>query len=206
MMERFLRAEGVALSMPRDNIDTDAILPVRYMKAMDEDFGKGLFGNLRYNVDGSANPDFDLNKAEYATAKILVVGDNFGCGSSREHAVWALLGYGFRCVIAKGFGDIFYNNCFRAGLLPISLSSEAIDSLSAAVAQAAGKRNTVVDLKSQTIVSPDGARYEFEIEAMRRRILLDGLDGIGVTLLYVDAITSYQERDRAARPWVYIAE
>lgn len=202
-MQRFARAEGVAVSMLRDNVDTDTILPVRYMKAMDQDFGKGLFGNLRYNADGSDQADFELNQPEYAASIVLVAGDNFGCGSSREHAVWALLGYGFRCVIAKGFGDIFYNNCLRAGLVPISLLPEKVDRLAAAVERAAGRRNIVVDLDSQTIIDPDGAHYAFEIEALRRRMLLEGLDGIGLTLLHADAIASYQKRDRAAHPWIY---
>lgn len=203
-MERFLRVEGVAVWMPRDDVDTDAILPVRYMKSMDEDFGKGLFANLRYDPDGLPNPRFELNKPEYAKAAVLISGDNFGCGSSREHAVWALRGYGFRCVVAKGFGDIFYNNCFRMGLLPLVLPSESVDRLGSSASRLASSGSTtVVDLVSREIVGPDEHRYPFEVDALRRRMLLEGVDGIGLSLLYEDAIAAYQAREGELRSWIH---
>ena len=144
-----------------------------------------------------------MNFPEYRTARILVAGDNFACGSSREIAVWALLGYGFRCVIAESFGDIFYNSSFQMGLLPIVLPADGVHALREAVTAAAGKRPTVVDLEAQTVVGPDGVAQRFEIGAMRRRTLLEGLDGVGVTLLHADAINTFETADRAARPWVH---
>jgi 3-isopropylmalate/(R)-2-methylmalate dehydratase small subunit len=203
MMEKFTKLEAVAAPMLRDNIDTDAIIPVAQMKVLAGDFGKSLFFNLRYRPDGSENPDFVLNRPEYRSARILVAANNFACGSSREHAVWALLGFGIRCVIAESFGDIFYNNSFRMGLLPVVLPREQVQALGEAVTAAAGTRNVVVDLQAQTITGPDAIVYAFEIDANRRRILLEGLDGVGVTLLRADDIAAFQARDRVDRPWVY---
>lgn len=207
-MEKFSRLEAVAVALPRDNIDTDMIIPAELCKVLPDDvmaFGNSLFYNLRIRPDGSEDPGCVLNLPQYRSARILVAGNNFACGSSREMAVWALLGYGFRCVIAQSFGDIFYNSCFRMGLLPIVLPAENLHALREAVTVAAGKRPTVVDLQAQTLVGPDGAAQRFEIDAMRRRTLLEGLDGVGVTLLRVAAIDAFETADRAARPWVHEA-
>ncbi|MBM3347221.1 MAG: 3-isopropylmalate dehydratase small subunit, partial [Betaproteobacteria bacterium] len=179
-MEKFKTLHAVAVPMLRDNIDTDAILPVAYMKTIKSDFGKDLFHNLRYRPDGSENPDFILNQPAYRGSKIIVSHNNFGCGSSRETAVWALLGYGIRAVVAESFGDIFYNNSFRMGLLPITLPREQLHALGEAVEKASGGKATIVDLESQTITGPDDVTYTFEIDATRRKILLEGLDGVGL--------------------------
>ena len=205
-MERFTVLEGIAVPMLRDNIDTDTIIPVPFLKEPDADLGKHLFNNLRYRSDGSENPDFILNRAEYRTARVLVSHNNFGCGSSREHAVWALRAFGIRCVIAGSFGDIFYNNSFRMGLLPIALPRPQLHALGDAVEAAGGLRMTRVDLEAQTISSPDGTVYRFEIDAMRRRMLLEGLDAIGMTLLHASLIESFEREKRTARPWMYQPE
>ncbi len=202
-MEKFRRFEAIAAPMPRNNIDTDAIIPVKYMKDIHGDFGKCLFADLRIRPDGSENPDFVLNRPEYRAAGIIVAGNNFACGSSREHAVWALLGYGIKCVIAESFGDIFYNNSFRMGLLPITLRAEDLRMLSQSVVAAAGQRNTIVDLEAQLVTGPDGRTYPFEVDSLRRRMLLEGLDGVGVTLLRAGDIAAFQKADKARRPWVY---
>jgi 3-isopropylmalate/(R)-2-methylmalate dehydratase small subunit len=202
-MEKFKTLHSVAVPMLRDNIDTDAILPVAYMKTIKSDFGKDLFHNLRYKPDGSENPDFILNKPEYRPSQIVVSHNNFGCGSSRETAVWALLGYGIRVVVAESFGDIFYNNSFRMGLLPITLPRDQLHELGEAVEKAGGKKNTIVDLESQTIIGPNDVTYKFQIDATRRKILLEGLDGVGLTLLNADKIADFQKKDRERRPWVH---
>ena len=203
MMEKFQKLNAVAVPMLHNNIDTDAMIPAAYMKTLKSDFGRDLFHHLRYNTDGSENPDFILNKPEYRPAKIIVSHNNFGCGSSREAAVWALLGYGIRAVVAESYGDIFYNSSFRMGLLPIMLPRQELHALGEAVEKAGGKKNTSVDLEAQTITSPDGTVYPFQIEATRKRILLEGLDGVGLTLLHADAIAAFQQKDRARRPWVH---
>ena len=199
-MEKFTRLAGVAAPLARDNVDTDAIIPVSHMKALDADYGRGLFANLRYRPDGSELPEFVLNRPEYRSAKVLVSGANFGCGSSREHAVWALLGFGIRCVVAESFGDIFHDNALRVGLLPVVLSAPACRALCAAVAQAAGRHETIVDLAAQTLTGPDGTRYRFDIEPDRRQILLEGLDAIGLTLRHEAAITEYEKGRPAFKP------
>ena len=205
MMEKFRTIDGLAAPMLRDNIDTDAIIPVSHMKVLAGDFGKSLFANMRFLPEGGENPDFVLNQPQYRKAEVLVGARNFGCGSSREHAVWALLGYGIRAVIAESFGDIFYNNSFRQGLLPIPLPADDVAAIGRAVTEANGARNIIVDLVAQKLTSPDGTVYDFTVEPMRRRILLDGLDGVGVTLLRADDIAAFQARDRLARPWIYEA-
>ena len=202
-MEAFKRLEAIAAPMLRDNVDTDAIIPVAHMKSMSGDFGSSLFAHWRYRPDGSEDATFILNRPEYRRSRILVAGSNFGCGSSREHAVWALLGFGIRCVIAESFGDIFYNNSFRMGLLPITLAPDDIESLGAEVTHATGARLTIVDLESQQIIGPGGGRYSFAVESSKRHILLGGLDAVGVTLLRAKEIRDFQERDRAARPWIH---
>lgn len=202
-MDKFKTLHSVAVPMLRDNIDTDAILPVAYMKTIKSDFGKDLFHNLRYKPDGSENPDFILNKPEYRKSQVIVAHNNFGCGSSRETAVWALLGYGIRAVVAESYGDIFYNNSFRMGLLPITLPRKELHQLGESVEKAQGKSSVLVDLESQTITGPDGTTYQFDIDATRKKILLEGLDGVGLTLLHADAIGEWQKKDRAKRPWVH---
>jgi len=205
-MEKFTVLDAVAAPMLRDNVDTDTIIPIPFLKEPDVDLGKHVFNNLRYNSDGSENPEFILNRPEYRRAGILVSYNNFGCGSSREHAVWALLGFGIRCVIAGSFGDIFYNNSFRMGLLPIVLPRSELHALGEAVHTAAGRSSTRVDLETQTIASPDGTTYRFQIDAMRRRMLLEGLDQIGMTLLHVEQIEAFEREKRAARGWMYHPE
>lgn len=202
-MEPLGKLVAVAAPMLRNNIDTDAIIPVEHIKSLTADFGKYLFANWRYRSDGSEDPQFVLNRPEYRSARILIAGDNFGCGSSREHAVWALLGYGIRCVVAESFGDIFYNNSLRMGLLPVVLPRAAVQALGRAVSAAAGTRPTIADVESLTLIGPDESIYTFELDAARRQMLLEGLDGIGITLLRAAEIAAFQERDRAHRPWVY---
>lgn len=202
-MERFTRVEGVAAPLLRDHVDTDAIIPVSHMKTMADDFGKSLFANWRYQPDGLENPEFVLNRPAYRRARILVAARNFGCGSSREHAVWALLGFGIRCVIAESFGDIFYHNSFRNGLLPVVLGAEETKSLGREVTDAVGRCPTVVDLERREIVGPGGRRYEFSVEPTKRRILLEGLDAIGITLLRAAEIGEFQRRDLQRRPWIH---
>lgn len=202
-MEKFTRLAGVAAPMLSNNIDTDTIIPVARMKMTAGNFAEGLFANKRFLPDGSEDPQFVLNQPPYRRARILVAGSNFGCGSSREHAVWALLGFGIRCVIAESFGDIFLNNSFAAGLLPVTLAPAQLNSLGEAVTRCAGSADVVVDLENNTVTDPDGAIYPFQIDPMRRRSLLKGLDSIGTTLLCIEAIESFQAKDRINRPWVY---
>ncbi|MGH7660394.1 MAG: 3-isopropylmalate dehydratase small subunit [Vulcanimicrobiaceae bacterium] len=202
-MQKFTTLEAIAVPMLRDNIDTDTIIPIPFLKEPDSDLGKHLFNNLRYNEDGSENTEFILNRPEYRTAKIVVSQENFGCGSSREHAVWALLAFGIRCVIAGSYGDIFYNNSLRMGLLPVVLPRAQLRALSDATVQGAGLRSTRVDLEMQTITDPGGGLHRFEIDPTRRRMLLEGLDAIGMTLLHADAIASFERDARRRRPWAY---
>jgi 3-isopropylmalate/(R)-2-methylmalate dehydratase small subunit len=202
-MTPFERLEAVAAPMLQDNIDTDAIVPVSHMKELGTELGRSLFANARYHADGSENPEFVLNRPEYRSARLLVSGSNFGCGSSREHAVWALLGFGIRCVVADSYGGIFYDNSFRMGLLPVVLAPEKCRALGAAVASCSAGARTVVDLEAQEIIDPDQSRYRFDIEPRRRRMLLDGLDATGMTLLHGAEIDAFQARDRVQRPWVY---
>ncbi|HEY1727372.1 MAG TPA: 3-isopropylmalate dehydratase small subunit [Candidatus Baltobacteraceae bacterium] len=202
-MEKFKHISGVAVPMLRDNIDTDAIIPVPFLKDPNTDFGAHLFHNLRYDVDGREIPAFILNRREYRRAQIVVAQKNFGCGSSREHAVWALMGFGIRCVIAESFGDIFYNSSLRMGLLPVILPGSAISAVGDAVERSAGRNPMHVDLEAQRITTPDGVEFHFEIEPMRRRMLLEGLDAVGVTLLQADKIEAFEKQARARRPWMY---
>ncbi len=203
-MEKYSIVTGPAVAMLRDNIDTDAIIPVPYMiSAMRPNYGKGLFGNWRYVRDFEERPDFILNRPAYRKAKVLIGGTNFGCGSSREMAVWALHEFGFRCVIAPSFGEIFFNNCFKSEFLPVVLPAEIVARFAAEADKAAGMKNFTVDLPKQTIAAPSGESVAFEINAERKEILLQGLDEIGLTLRHEAAIAGFQQRDRAARPWVY---
>ncbi|MDK1375861.1 MULTISPECIES: 3-isopropylmalate dehydratase small subunit [unclassified Sinorhizobium] len=200
-MEKFVKLTGVAAPLPVVNIDTDMIIPKDYLKTIKRTgLGKGLFAEARYNEDGTPNPDFVLNKPAYQNAKILVAGDNFGCGSSREHAPWALLDFGIRCVISTSFADIFYNNCFKNGILPIVVSQADLDKL---MDDANRGSNAVlsIDLEAQEITGPDGGSVKFEVDAFKRHCLLNGLDDIGLTLEKASAIDSFEQKNAASRPW-----
>jgi len=188
--------------LPMINVDTDMIIPKDYLKTIERTgLGKGLFAELRYNDDGSENKDFVLNQPAYRKAQILVAGDNFGCGSSREHAPWALLDFGIRCVISTQFGDIFYNNCFKNGVLPVRVSPEDLEKLLDDADRGANATLTV-DLEKQEIRGPDGGVVRFEIDSHRKRCLLNGLDDIGLTMEKAPKIASFEDKARTARPWV----
>src|SRR6187397_2937432 len=181
-MDKFTKLTGVAAPMPIVNVDTDMIIPKDYLKTIKRTgLGSGLFAEMRYNDDGSENPDFVLNKPAYRKAQILVAGDNFGCGSSREHAPWALLDFGIRCVISTSFADIFHNNCFQNGILPIKVSQEELDKLMDD-ANRGSNATLSIDLEKQEIRGPDGGVITFDIDPFRKRCLLEGLDNIGLTM------------------------
>ncbi|HEX3859549.1 MAG TPA: 3-isopropylmalate dehydratase small subunit [Pseudolabrys sp.] len=200
-MEKFTTLEGVAAPLKIINVDTDMVIPKQYLKTIKRTgLGKGLFSEQRYKDDGSENPDFVLNKPAYRKAKILVAGDNFGCGSSREHAPWALMDFGIRCVISTSFGDIFYNNCFKNGVLPIRVSPEDLEKLFDDADRGANATLTV-DLEKQEIRGPDGGVVTFEIDAFRKHCMLNGLDDIGLTQQKTGKIASYEEKAKTARPW-----
>jgi 3-isopropylmalate/(R)-2-methylmalate dehydratase small subunit len=200
-MEKFTTLTGIAAPLPMINVDTDKVLPAVYLKTIKRTgLGKVLFDEIRYRADGSENPDFVLNQASYRNAKILIAGDNFGCGSSREHAPWALLDFGVSCVIAPSFADIFYNNCFKNGLLPITLPQQTVDLLMADVKKGANAVLTI-DLEDQTISRPDGEKVHFDIDPFRKHCLLNGLDDIALTQQKTAVIQAYEERPRLARPW-----
>ncbi|WP_242219021.1 3-isopropylmalate dehydratase small subunit [Shinella zoogloeoides] len=200
-MDKFVKLTGVAAPLPVVNIDTDMIIPKDYLKTIKRTgLGKGLFAEARYNEDGSVNESFVLNKSAYQNATILVAGDNFGCGSSREHAPWALLDFGIRCVISTSFADIFYNNCFKNGILPIVVSQEDLDKLMDDASRGSNAILTV-DLEAQEITGPDGGRIGFEIDAFRRHCLLNGLDDIGLTLEKATSIDTFEKQAATSRPW-----
>jgi 3-isopropylmalate/(R)-2-methylmalate dehydratase small subunit len=201
-MQKFETLTGVAAPLPIDNIDTDMIIPKQYLKTIQRTgLGKGLFSEMRYNDDGSPNPDFVLNKPAYKNVKIIVAGDNFGCGSSREHAPWALLDYGIRCVISTDFADIFYNNCFKNGILPIRVSPEDLAKLMDDAERGANSTLSV-DLPNQEIRGPDGGVVKFEIDAFRKHCLLEGIDDIGLTLVEAPAIDTFEARAKTSHPWL----
>jgi 3-isopropylmalate/(R)-2-methylmalate dehydratase small subunit len=201
-MEKFTTLTGIAAPMPLVNIDTDMIIPKQFLKTIARTgLGKNLFDEMRYTQDGAEIPDFVLNQPAYRNAQILVAGDNFGCGSSREHAPWALLDYGIRCVIAPSFADIFFNNCFKNGILPIVLPQEDVDNLMDDAERGANAVVTV-DLEKQEIRGPDGGTIAFEVDPFRRHCLLNGLDDIGLTLEEEHAIDAFENRARTERPWV----
>ncbi len=201
-MDKFTTLTAVAAPLDMINVDTDMIIPKDYLKTIKRTgLGKGLFAELRYRDDGSDNPDFVLNKPAYKRAQILVAGDNFGCGSSREHAPWALLDYGIRCVISTEFGDIFYNNAFKNGILPIKVSKEDLDKLMDDAARGANATLTV-DLDAQEIKGPDGGTVHFEVDPFKKHCLLNGLDEVGLTMEKADRIASYETKVATARPWV----
>ena len=202
-MQKFIRETGTAVPMMKANIDTDVIIPAKRLVGHRRDeLGAFAFEAYRYRPDRADNPDFILNQPRYRDAKILVTGENFGCGSSRKSAVWALAGFGFRCVIAPSFGDIFTNNAFQNGMLLVRLPKEQVERLAAEVESSATPSMTV-DLQGQVITAPSGGETRFEIDAERRQALLEGRDEIGMTLARDADILAFQERDRAARPWVY---
>jgi 3-isopropylmalate/(R)-2-methylmalate dehydratase small subunit len=201
-MDKFTVLEGVAAPLKMINVDTDMIIPKQYLKTIKRTgLAKGLFSELRYRDDGSENPDFVLNKPAYRTAKILVADDNFGCGSSREHAPWALMDFGIRCVISTQFGDIFYNNCFKNGVLPIKVSPQDLEKLFDDAERGANATLTV-DLPKQEIRGPDGGVVKFDIDPHHKHCLLNGLDDIGLTMQKKDKIAGFEEKAKAARPWV----
>lgn len=205
-MEKFETLTAIAVPLLRDNVDTDAIIPSREMtSAAPEVLADGLFAGWRYLEAGSRkpDPDFVLNQPAYRGAQILLSGDNFGCGSSREHAVWALRGYGFRSVIASGFAPIFFNNCVRNGVVPVRLASGDVAALAAAVAADPPGHPLIVDLEDRSVTAPDGSRFVFPIENHARQMLLAGLDEIDVTLARKAQIEAFLKRDRLQRPWIH---
>ncbi|MFL2771900.1 MAG: 3-isopropylmalate dehydratase small subunit [Rhodospirillaceae bacterium] len=206
-MQKFTTLTSVAAPIMRVNIDTDAIIPSREMKGVTKDgLSSGMFANWRYtDVDARVeNPEFILNQGPYREAEILLSGENFGCGSSREHAVWALKEWGIRCIIASSFGTIFYGNCVRNGLLPIVLSETMVKALSAAVVIGNGTEKVQIDLPGQKVTGPDGSVHRFDITATDKEMLLEGLDPIGLTLRRNCEILAFQQRDKTERPWVYL--
>jgi 3-isopropylmalate/(R)-2-methylmalate dehydratase small subunit len=202
-MDKFTTLTGVAAPLPMVNVDTDMIIPKQFLKTIKRTgLGQHLFNDMRYDESGAERTDFVLNRPAYRHASVLVAGDNFGCGSSREHAPWALLDFGIRCVIAPSFADIFYNNCFKNGILPIALPKETVESLLEA-AQRGANATVTVDLEKQEITTPDGESIAFEIDSFRRHCLLNGLDDIGLTLEKDASIDSYESRQRVSQPWLF---
>ncbi len=202
-MEKFKKLTGVAAPLPMINVDTDMIIPKQFLKTtLRAGLVENLFDEMRYLPDGSENPDFVLCKPAYRAARILLAGDNFGCGSSREHAVWALQGFGIRCVIAPSFADIFFNNCFKNGLLPIALPQEQVDALMADAERSAGATVTV-DLETQQITRPGGEVIAFEVDPFRRECLLEGQDDIDLTLRAAQKIEDFEAQQRTRAPWLY---
>lgn len=201
-MDKFTTLTGVAAPMPIINIDTDMIIPKQYLKTIKRTgLGSALFSEMRYNEDGSENADFVLNKDAYRKANIIVAGDNFGCGSSREHAPWALLDFGIKCVISTSFADIFYNNCFKNGILPIVVTPEQLDALSDDASRGSNATLTI-DLETQTISGPDGGTINFEIDPSRKHVLLEGLDDIAQTMKSEASISTYETKMDETRSWI----
>jgi 3-isopropylmalate/(R)-2-methylmalate dehydratase small subunit len=201
-MEKFTKLQGIAAPMPLVNIDTDMIIPKVFLKSIKRTgFGVNLFDEMRYNRDGTEIPDFVLNKPQYRNAEILVAGDNFGCGSSREHAPWAIADFGIKCVISTSFADIFFNNCFKNGILPIVLPQEQVDVLMKDAEKGENARMTV-DLEAQEITTSDGEVISFDVDAFKKHCLLEGLDDIGLTMEKAASIDTFEAQASAARPWV----
>jgi len=211
-MEKLNTVEGIVAPMDRPNVDTDAIIPKQFLKSIKRSgFGPNLFDEWRYldhgepGMDNSGrplNPDFVLNQPRYAGANILIARENFGCGSSREHAPWALLDYGFRVVIAPSYADIFFNNCFKNGILPIVLSENEVDSIFSEIAETEGYQ-LKVDLASQVITKPNGDKIQFEVDEFRKHCLINGLDDIGMTLEHIDDIKAYEQQRAKQAPWLF---
>ena len=201
-MDKFTTLTAIAAPMPLVNIDTDMIIPKQFLKTIHRSgLGKNLFDEMRFDREGNEIADFVLNQPAYRDAHIIVAGDNFGCGSSREHAPWALLDYGIRCVISTSFADIFFNNCFKNGILPVVLPEEAVQALMEDAKNGANARLTV-DLEAQTVTAPDGTEYHFDINPTQKHNLLNGLDDIGQTLERGAAIDAFETAAQQARPWV----
>ncbi|PJC03983.1 MAG: 3-isopropylmalate dehydratase small subunit [Gallionellales bacterium CG_4_9_14_0_8_um_filter_55_61] len=210
-MEKFTKINGLVVPLDRANVDTDAIIPKQFLKSIKRSgFGPNAFDEWRYldhgepGMDNSKrliNKEFVLNQPRYQGAQVLLARENFGCGSSREHAPWALEDYGFRVIIAPSFADLFFNNCFKNGLLPIKLPADTVEALFKAEAANAGFK-LAIDLEAQTITQPDGTVYAFEVDSFRRHCLLNGLDDIGLTLQHLDEIKAFEARHRAAQPWL----
>ncbi len=202
-MQKFTTLTGVAAPLPMINVDTDMIIPKQFLKTIKRTgLGKSLFYELRYNEDGSEKAEFVLNKPPYRNTAILIAGDNFGCGSSREHAPWAIIDFGIRCVIAPGFADIFFNNCFKNGILPIKLGQEKIDKLMEEVGKSANSTLTV-ELDGQTVTAPGGGVIHFDIDPFLKECLLEGLDDIGLTLQKAGKIDAFEEQNKASQPWLF---
>jgi 3-isopropylmalate/(R)-2-methylmalate dehydratase small subunit len=211
-MEKFVKLDGLVAPLDRANVDTDAIIPKQFLKSIKRSgFGPNAFDEWRYldhgepgmdNSQRPLNPDFVLNQLRYQGASVLLTRENFGCGSSREHAPWALLDYGFRAIIAPSFADIFFNNCFKNGILPIRLDDAIVDQLFHEVAANEGYRLTV-DLENQQVTTPSGQTFAFDVDAHRKYCLLNGFDDIGLTLRQVDKIKDFETRHRAAQPWLF---
>ena len=205
MMQKFAKLSAVAAPILRQNIDTDIIIPISRMvgNSVRGSLGQWCFSALRYRPDGSENPQFVLNRAPYQGAEILITGANFGCGSSREAAVWALQEMGVRCLIGSSFGDIFFNNCFQNGVLPVVLERDVVEALAREVEMSQGSGRVEVDLVDLTVTAPSGKRHAFAVEPKRRQALLEGLDEIAMTLQRASEIAAFQDEDRQRRPWVY---
>ncbi len=202
-MQAYKKHESIAALMNRSNVDTDQIIPKQFLKKVERSgFGVHLFHDWRYNADGRDNPDFELNKAEFKDAHILVAGDNFGCGSSREHAPWAIADYGFNTLISTSYADIFYNNCFKNSILPIIATKQQLSALMDEISANEGVRFTV-DLENQQLITPGGNGFKFEIDPFRKQNLIKGLDDIGLTLEQVDSIDQYEEKHKQQFPWLW---
>ena len=205
-MQKFTKMTGVSAPLNMINIDTDMIIPKQFLKTIKRSgLGKHVFDEMRFNRDGSEIEDFVLNKPAYREASILVAGDNFGCGSSREHAPWALLDFGIKCIISTSFADIFYNNCFKNGILPIKVTAEQLNALMNNAERGANATLTI-DLENQIIQGPDGDEIEFKIDEFKRHCLLNGLDDIGLTMQMDIKIDAFEDRQKAGQPWLYAAE
>jgi len=199
-MDKFIVLKGIAAPLPMINVDTDMIIPKQFLKTIKRSgLGKNLFHELRYDMQGNIKNDFVLNWDPYKQASILIAGDNFGCGSSREHAPWSLLDFGFKCIIAPSFADIFYNNCFKNGILPIRLNQEKVDIL---MEEAKNKNELIVDLEDQKIFCADESSIDFNIDSFRKKCLLNGLDDIGLTLQKKELISQYEDNLKSSHPWI----
>ncbi len=202
-MKPYNKHESIAALMNRSNVDTDQIIPKQFLKKVERSgFGKHLFHDWRFNEDGSDNVDFELNKPAFKGAKILVAGDNFGCGSSREHAPWAIADYGFNTIISTSYADIFYNNCFKNSILPIVVSKEQLHKLMNEISANEGVR-FIVDLENQELITPAGNGLKFDIDPSRKENLAKGLDDIGITLQHIDEIGQYEEKHKQSYPWLW---
>ena len=200
-MEKVTTLKGIAAPLPMMNVDTDMIIPKQYLRTIKRTgLGQYLFDEMRKTQDGKEIPDFVLNREPYRKAVILVAGENFGCGSSREHAPWAMLDFGIRCVIAPSFADIFYNNCFKNGILPVRLTKQQVEIL---MKDATAGETLAVDLGKQTVLRPNGEAFSFEVESFRKHCLLEGLDDIGLTLVHVAKIEAFERNQRDKSPWLY---